>query len=290
MHIIISGATGFIGQAVVKAALARGHAVSVLVRNEAVARKCLPANNSNLFFLPFGHFPDLDLSSLRKGDDALIHLAWEGVGKYSDPANLTRNLEPQFLFLKGLVDTGLTNITVAGSCLEYGLLEGAVREDMCVQPVTYYGLAKHTLRCMLDMLANQDMKLKWLRCFYVYGKGQRPQAILPQLLSAIERGDKVFNMSKGEQVRDFIHVDTLAFNTILAAEAHENLGILNMGSGHGTRVIDLVRHVIEEKGASIELNPGYYPYPSYEPFAFQADTTKLKNSIKEARFDDKIML
>jgi len=290
MHIVVSGATGFIGRSVVRAALARGHAVSALVRDAAVAKDLLPAGDQNLALVPFGSFAELDAARLRRGDDALIHLAWTGVGKYSDPQNLILNLEPQFLFLKAMMDGGISNITVAGSCLEYGLIEGAVREDACTRPVTYYGLAKHGLCRMLDLLQNPALQLKWLRCFYVYGPGQRPQAVLPQLLAAIRRGDAVFNMSKGEQVRDFIHVDTLAFNTVLAAEVRENLGAVNMGSGKGTRVIDLVNETITAMNAKIGLNPGYYPYPAYEPFAFWADTEKLKATIKGAKFDEKIML
>lgn len=264
MHMIVTGASGFIGRAVVRVAQARGHAVTAVGRYD-------------------------DVTKLLRGDDRLIHLAWQDVEKYTGPQSLFRNLEPQFLFLKMMLDAGLRRITVAGSCLEYGLVEGMLSEDMPCDPVTYYGLAKLTLYRMLTLAGGGDIQLNWLRYFYVHGPGQRPQALLPQLQSAIDRGDKVFNMSPGDQSRDFIHVDTVAHNTVLAAEQPRGLGIVNVGSGQPLRVIDLVREVLKRRNSAMEINAGFYPYPAYEPYAFWANTNKLK-AVPGMNVDQKVVL
>ena len=39
--------------------------------------------------------------------------------------------------------------------------------------------------------------------------------------------------------------------------------------------MEQVRHWLEENDWSIELNPGFYPYPEYEPMAFWGDRQKL---------------
>lgn len=288
MHMLVTGATGFIGRAVVAAALSRGHDVTAVVRSADKARAVLP-QHAALTIHEAVDLANIKPADVLRGDDALIHLAWQEVGKYTDPGNLLGNLEPQFLFLQSMVNAGLDNLTVAGSCLEYGLQEGVASEEDTSTPVTYYGLAKKTLHDMLVLFLPETASLKWLRYFYVYGEGQRPQAIIPQLLAAIARGDKEFNMSPGDQERDFVHVDTVALNTVLAAEQREVTGIINIGSGQGRRVDSLVEEVMQAQGAQLALNKGHYAYPAYEPHAFWANVEKM-NRIQGARKDSALCI
>jgi len=288
MHFVVTGSTGFIGSAVVKAALAQGHAVTVFVRDAQKAKDSF-AGNDRLTIVSGVDIAKGFPSDVLKGDDVLIHLAWAEVGKYTDPSNLFGNLEPQYNFIMQAVDKGVRNITVAGSCLEYGLQEGAAREDDDVSPVTFYGLAKKTLHDMLALSLPQDAIFKWLRYFYVYGPGQRPGAVIPQLLRALDAGEEMFNMSKGDQVRDFVHVDTVAANTVCIALQKNVTGIINVGSGAGLRVDALVDNILKQKQKDIKLNKGFYGYPAYEPFAFWADISKLQ-TIKGTKIDEKINL
>lgn len=286
MHMVVTGATGFIGRAVVAAALSRGHTVTAIVRDAEKARAVLPEHTALKHALA-SDLAGVDPQNVLAGDDALIHLAWQEVGKYTDPGNLLGNLKPQFLFLQSMVNAGLNNVTVGGSCLEYGLQEGEANEKDTAAPVTYYGLAKKTLYDMLALFLPDTVALKWLRYFYVYGDGQRPQAIIPQLLAAIARGDKEFNMSPGDQGRDFIHVDTAAFNTVLAAEQRDVTGVINIGNGRALTVNDLVQDILAAHKCDMALNRGFYSYPAYEPFSFWADTKKMLK-IEGVKADDKI--
>lgn len=288
MHMIVTGATGFIGRAVVESALQRGHTVTAVVRDAEKAQKLLPASAS-LRVHAVHDLAGFTPQAVLTGQDALIHLAWGEVGKYTDPANLLGNLQPQFLFLQSVVAAGVSNITIAGSCLEYGLREGCACETDQASPVTFYGLAKKTLYDMLVMSIPQSVSLKWLRYFYVYGEGQRPQAIVPQLRAAIARGEKSFNMSPGDQGRDFIHVKTAAFNTVLAAEQAEISGIINIGNGRAVTVEKLVESVLSAENYDMTLHKGVYGYPAYEPFSFWADTSKMMK-IKGMRQDEKIYM
>jgi dTDP-6-deoxy-L-talose 4-dehydrogenase (NAD+) len=276
VHFIVTGATGFIGRAVVQSALSRGHDVTLLVRDIEKARKLFGGGPAKLVSCPAleACVPE----DLKRGNDRLIHLAWDGVGKYTDPRNLMDNISPQFTFLQKMAASGVTHQTVAGSCLEYGKAEGALHEDMAPQPVTYYGLAKVTLYRMLMLLkeSGQELSLNWLRYFYVYGPGQRAQALLPQLYAAIERGDSGFNMSPGDQSRDFVHVQTAAHNTVVAAEQPAGLGALNIGSGRPVTVKEFAEAALAQKGVNLSLNTGFYGYTDYEPFSFYADTGKLQ--------------
>ena len=51
---------------------------------------------------------------------------------------------------------------------------------------------------------------KWIRLFYMYGEGQNPNSLLSQLQTALQNGDQEFNMSGGEQERDYLPIEKVA--------------------------------------------------------------------------------
>ena len=110
----------------------------------------------------------------------------------------------------------------------------------------------------------------------MYGRGQNPNSLLSQLEKALATGEKVFNMSGGEQIRDFMPVEEVASAIVSIAFQNKISGIINCCSGKPVKVMDFVRSYLREKSKDLTLNLGYYPYPDYEPMAFWGDNTKLK--------------
>jgi len=99
--------------------------------------------------------------------------------------------------------------------------------------------------------------------------------LLPQLKGAVERGDRIFKMSGGEQLRDYLPIAEVAqYLASLAMTGRDN-GVVNVCSGRPISVRKLVEGWIKENGWSIDLDLGHYPYPEYEPMAFWGDRSKL---------------
>ena len=46
----------------------------------------------------------------------------------------------------------------------------------------------------------------------MYGEGQNPKSVLSQLDNAIENGQAIFNMSGGEQLRDYLPIKAQHIN------------------------------------------------------------------------------
>ena len=183
-----------------------------------------------------------------------------------------------------MVESGLQTLVVAGTCFEYGMQSGSLSEGLPMLPTTPYGFAKNALRCQLEYLkANRPFQLGWARLFYLYGEGQAESSLLPQLRGAVERGEQLFNMSGGEQLRDYLPVTTAARHLVSLALAEKDIGIVNVCSGIPISVRKLVEGWIKESGWSIKLNLGHYPYPDYEPIAFWGDSQKNLSIIGEAR-------
>ena len=89
-------------------------------------------------------------------------------------------------------------------------------------------------------------------------------------------------MSPGEQVRDFMKVETAAEAIAAVAMARRSPRILNICSGQPTTVRSLVETWRADVNADIELNLGAVGYPSYEPFAFWGDNGRLSELLAQA--------
>jgi dTDP-6-deoxy-L-talose 4-dehydrogenase (NAD+) len=159
---------------------------------------------------------------------------------------------------------------------------GPLTEDMETAPTTPYGFAKDALRKALQLLQQQKpFVLQWIRLFYMYGKGQNVNSLLSQLDHAIDSGQNVFNMSAGNQLRDYLSIQEVAENFCRAIENPQCQGVINCSSGVPVSVIDFVQQRCLEKASNISINRGYYPYPGYEPLAFWGVPTKLSTIRKE---------
>jgi dTDP-6-deoxy-L-talose 4-dehydrogenase (NAD+) len=179
-----------------------------------------------------------------------------------------------------MITNGLEDLNVTGTCFEYGFVEDCLSEEMKTDPANAYAIAKDSLQKFLSQLKKANpFSLKWIRLFYMYGKGQSPNSILSQLEKAIEEGKEIFNMSGGEQVRDYLPVEKVAENIVAIALQTRVDGIINCCSGKPISIKELVKNYLAEKHKHIQLNLGYYPYPDYEPMRFWGDDKKLKTII-----------
>ena len=279
--ILVTGATGFIGQYVVDRLLSEGHTVIATSAHEEHARP-LPWFD-RVRYIPFdlANFdPAVDYYRFFNEPDAIIHLAWEGLPQYKAAFHLDINYPRHAALLDNLVRHGLRDITVTGTCLEYGLQEGCLREDMPVFPDNAYAIAKNELRKFLqDLESRFPVVVKWARLFYLYGKGQNPGSLYSLLRKALENGDKVFNMSGGEQMRDFLPVEKAASYIVQLALQLNIRGIVNICSGQPVTVKQFVVNYLALMNSKITLNLGYYPYADYEPMRFWGDDSKLKTLI-----------
>lgn len=275
MRVLITGATGFVGRHVVSLLLASGHSVVALARDEGMARN-LPWFEEVEFV---AH--DLQNGTMNWGKcsipDVLIHLAWSGLPNYQDFFHITKNLPSDLRFLESAIQEGVPRLIVAGTCLEYGMQAGPLTEEMETYPITPYGLAKDSLRKSLEILQqSRQFALQWVRLFYMYGEGQNPNSLLSQLERALEEGRECFQMSAGDQLRDFFPVEMVARCIEWAVQHPRMDGVINCSSGVPISVLELVKRYLQARKKRIKLELGVFPYPDYEPRAFWGVPAKLR--------------
>jgi len=241
LRILVTGASGFVGTAVMAAL------------NEAA----LPAITAGrrpvdgVEFIEVDLLKETDLTSIvhRSGASHLIHLAWEADhGAYwSHPDN------PRWAILTArLVDAfckaGGKGIVVAGSCAEYDWSQGWCREELTPSlPATLYGSAKDTARRLSSDIARiYRVPLAWGRLFHCFGAGEDPRRLVPSILAAL-RGERPAFAIDGDALRDLLHVsDTGAALLKLLADGAD--GIANVCSGVPVRLREIVTGLAQLTG------------------------------------------
>jgi dTDP-6-deoxy-L-talose 4-dehydrogenase (NAD+) len=233
MKILVTGHTGYIGRQVCEELIHMGHTP---IRCD----------------FRFENTPKKNLFKAYGNPDKLIHCAWSGLPNYTS-INHYNNVPGQYRFIEHLVDCGLKDVTVLGSCLE------------TIDIQTHYALAKRLLRQKLEEL---PINLKWAQLFYVYGGNDKPYKLIPQIRKVIERGEKTFSIIDAE--RDFIHVKNAVQAICDIALQTDVTGRIEVGSGQAVPVIDFAKRYFHE----IEFVKDY-PANDYEPFSYFCNLQKL---------------
>jgi nucleoside-diphosphate-sugar epimerase len=264
-QVIVSGATGFIGQHLVPLLIKNRYEVIAIARNLTKARSFEWFDKVQFIRADINQEP-LDFSF--KNGAGLIHLAWDGLPNYKSPFHFEKNLFSNYNFIKSLVYRGIEHVLVSGTCLEYGMQCGPLASSLNADPQIPYAIAKDSLRKFLKCLSSEKtLNLQWARLFYSYGEGQNPNSLLSQLDQAIISKALIFNMSGGEQLRDYLPIEEVA-NQLFQLYEHKKPGNYNICSGNPISVRSLVEQRIKDSKSNIKLGIGILPYSDYEPMEF----------------------
>lgn len=275
MQVAVTGATGFLGAAVVRSLVQQGHAVAGLTRS---------GDASRLVDVPWqpvrGDLADADARRrLLTGSDALIHLAWFTTpGAYRHGReNLDALAWTTALFAEA-VDHGVGRVVGVGTCLEYAGTEQTRRVGSPLAPDSLYASCKHAAATVGAAIAKAaDVSFAWARVFHVYGPGEGPRWLVPQVLAAVRDGRR-FELSPGDQQRDFLHTADVG-SAIATGAMSDHRGAFNVCSGEAISL----RRFLEPLGP--ELVFGARPYGPAEAMRIAGAPATLHALGWRPRFD-----
>ena len=212
--------------------------------------------------------------------NTIVFAGWPTNLNYDDIGHLNFLKDEAIPLIKGLVDE-IPNVRIItyGTCLEYGLLEGELKENRLAIPCTKLGTAKLMLYDQCRSLIKEGNFIH-LRIFYPYSHGNPREGSFVYLLKkALNLKQKEFNMSIGTQKRDFFKPKLLSkVVSFLIDKDFWEENLINIGSCKPTSVIDIAKEHMKFSQNKIQLITGKYELPWYEPYVFYAGHT---NSIKQ---------
>lgn len=190
MRILVTGASGFVGQALTRLLLARGHYVTALVR----CGSAVPDGAAKLIHA-LGAGGQL---ALPTGTDAVVHLAQSRVYRSfpADAAEMFRvNVAGAQELLAAAAVAGVSRFCLVSSGTIYEPFDGALSEDASVAPMSYLGASK----LAAEIIARPFSALfpvSVLRLFAPYGPGQADR-LVPDLVRRVRRGNPVTLPERG---------------------------------------------------------------------------------------------
>lgn len=273
-RVLVTGASGFVGRAVVPLLQERGFEVHAIGRTVPL--------ESRITFHPADLLALAEVSAVVAvvRPSHLLHLAW-----YAEPGlywKSSKNLDwvaASLHLVRGFAEAGGERAVVAGTCAEYEWGSPRLHEtrSACV-PATLYGAAKDGLRRILEAYAAAaDLSLAWGRIFYLYGPGEKPGRLVSDAVRGLLAGDR-FPTSEGRQKRDFLHIAdaAAAFRALLDGAVQ---GPVNIGSGRAVPIGALLERVAAEIGRQDLLALGERPLSPSEPPSIEADTRRLVEEV-----------
>jgi UDP-glucose 4-epimerase len=159
----------------------------------------------------------------------------------------------------------------------YGNNTSPFHENQVPKPVSPYSLTKINAELLIQTYCNQNKKkFTNLRVFNFYGEDMPESFFIPQMIKSLKRGED-FNMTKGEQVRDFLYVGDVVDALILTAKNSASFGeTMNVCSGKGTQLSELAEAVNTTMNTEAKIVLGAIPYRDSEVWEMIGDQSKIK--------------
>jgi UDP-glucose 4-epimerase len=278
----ITGANGFIGRHLTKAALARGWSVRALSRNTQWLRSLTP--NDNLTIHP------CDLASpqnpqILAGVDVVCHLAAYVPPDHDDPSNaqgclLNNALGTQHLLEAARQADGIHFIYYSGGN-SYAHQDRMVHESDPLFPTrhaVYYLASKLVgeMFCEHNRLVHSQQTTT-LRLSSVYGPGQ-VNGVIPKFVQRLGTGCPIQILDGGQYTVDLVFVEDVLQATWRVIE-HNASGIYNIGSGQSHSILEVAQVIAEFTCASSDLLQVQPPNVAMRSGFACLDVTKARTQL-----------
>lgn len=271
LSVLVTGGTGFIGSHLTRRLVREGARVHLLVRPESRSWRIRDVWADVTCWQ--GNVTDFDsvercITGARPAVIFQVAGATHGRGLANDLAQIDQSIE---MNLKGTLNVlkaahrceqAVQCIVRTGGLEEYGNGKAPYDEDQRESPVSAYSASQVATTHYCQMMGRGlGLPIVTLRPALTYGPAQSTSFLVPALiLHCLEGRD--FEMTSGEQGRDYVYVEDVVDAYLRAALTPEARGeVINIGSGREYRIRDVAERILRLTEAAIRLQTGRSPRP-----------------------------
>jgi CDP-paratose synthetase len=279
VRILLTGSTGFLGSALTRHWVDRGHELCLLIRHSSNTHRV------EEFLDQVDVVREVNLEKVKNAviqyaPDVIVHTAcsYGRVGE-SPIELLDANVRLGIALLQAAVDGSgpRTQFVNTGTVL--------------APSVSLYALSKHQFSQWGSALCRQyPLRLQFVEVLLqqMYGAGDDRTKFIANVIESCRLNEPDLKLTPGEQLRDFIHIDDVvsAFDAIIThSSLIANYEQIDVGSGDAISMKSFVKLAHQIAQSKTELKFGVMPYRPAEPMHCVADPSRLRSLGWIPRFD-----
>ena len=292
MKALVIGGLGFIGVNLTAKLLERGAQITVLTPDRRRHSEQASSFDRAGVHVIEGDLRDRDaVTAAVRGQDVVMNLSGQSgaVRSMEDPwSDLDVNCRGNLVLLEALREHNRgAKIVFAGSRLQYGHPEQVpVNEDAPQEALCLHAIHKQTVDRYLALYRKLfGIRYAVARITNPYGPGQpagrTAYGVINRMIHLAIADRPLTIYGEGVQLRDYVHVDDVVAALLLLASSSQADGrVYNVGSGTGTRMVDLAKTVIEIAGGGrVEHVPWPELAEQVETGDFIADISRIRRDL-----------
>ncbi len=268
MTVLLSGATGFLGSALLKRFVHENIQVIALKRSSSDTEQIASFISDIVLY---------DIDTIALEDIFAEHMIDIVVHTATDYGNENESILP-------LISTNLLFTIELYECAQrYGVQCFVNTDTLLPCEVSSYALSKKHAREWLYFVS-QKLRVINMKIEYMYGPTQRKDQFIPWLIEQMRENSPVIDLTEGTQKRDFVYIDDvvdaymLVMQNCLSLEMYEEFEV-GYGVARELRqiVVFLFETIKQQSNISSKLNFGAIAYRNGENMHMEADISKLNH-------------
>ncbi len=277
-RVVITGATGTIGMAVVNQMINENVEVLVICRKDSKRNDRLPKHQLvTIKYCSLDELKDFQ-NDTGKQYDVFYHFGWAGTtgDSRNDMFGQLKNVQYTLDAVDVAHKLGCRKFVGAGSQAEYGRVEGMLRSSTPTFPENGYGMAKLCAGQMSRILCEQKgIEHVWTRILSIYGPYDGDVSMIMTTIGKLLKKE-VPLLTKGEQEWDYLYSKDAAKAMYLIGLKGVHGKIYCIGSGHTRPLLDYVKVLRDTIDKEAELGVGAIPYAQKQVMYLCADVSELQ--------------
>ncbi len=278
MNILVTGASGFLGEAIAREVSIRGHHVVCLLRSTG----SFALRGYEIVKADLRDIEALSTALHGRHFDAVIDCAAEIPRSDAVHNDYFGNVLMTHNLLAALGNSP-PNHLIKLSTVDVYKIVNPITEQSEILPDNYYAFSKRVSEQYVELWGRErGISACIVRLSQVFGPGDRSSKFIPSILQRVKGGHSIILFGDGSDRRDYIYVDDAAalIATICEKRISSNLNIATGKSRSLNDVLSALQMILDKK-ITIEYQPRRKPHIDY-----LFDIAKLNASVENYAFMD----